>query len=59
MTQKKKSYNKEIKIQKKVRYEKLFRQDHKYDNKVKLFNKELSILIMFKAKIKIIKLPML
>ena len=28
---KKKSYNREIKIQKKIRYEKLFRQDHKYD----------------------------
>ena len=28
---KKKSYNKEIKIQKNIRYEKLFRQDHKYD----------------------------
>ena len=28
---KKKSYNREIKIQKKIRCEKLFRQDHKYD----------------------------
>ena len=28
---KKKSYNKEIKIEKKIRCEKLFRQDHKYD----------------------------
>ena len=28
---KNKSYNREIKIQKKVRYEKLFRQDYKYD----------------------------
>ena len=31
MTQKKKSYNKEIKIKKKVSHEKLFREDHKYD----------------------------
>ena len=28
---KQKFYNKEIKIQKKIRYEKLFRKDHKYD----------------------------
>ena len=28
---KEKSYNKEIKIKKNVRYEKLFRKDHKYD----------------------------
>jgi len=28
---KKKFYNREIKIQKKIRYEKLFRQDYKYD----------------------------